>query len=241
MAGSFLIGSLDSLRFAECSGDFNPLHIDPAIAGRSGFGGTIVHGVHAFLKALDTILDTARKPVVLRSLRLKFHRPIPTGAPVDSIVGATGAKHSLQLSCGGQLAQRNTFEWIESAKESRAGEGPSAFRREPRELTLEECGSASGSVSTGFDAALAKHLLPSASRWLPAAQLGTIFALSRIAGMECPGLNSLFFSCEGEFVPGQSGSGLNFRTVETDDRLGMVYMEVQSPAFRGKLQAILRQ
>jgi hypothetical protein len=238
--GSFSIGSLESLRFAECSGDFNPLHIDPVTAGRSRFGGTIVHGVHAFLKAVDTMLDATRQPVAFRSLRLKFHRPVPTGAPVDSIVGVVGAKHSLQLSCGSQLAQKNTFEWVDSAEESGAADGPSDFRREPRELTLEECGSASGFVSTGFEAALAKHLLPSASQWLPAAQLGTILALSRIAGMECPGLNSLFFSCEGEFVEGQSGPGLSFRTVETDDRLGMVYIEIHSPSFRGKLQAILR-
>ena len=238
--GSFSIGSLESLRFAECSGDFNPLHIDPVVAGRSRFGGTIVHGVHAFLKAVDTILDATRKPVALQSLRLKFHRPIPTAAPVDSMVGVVGAKDSLQLSCGGKIAQKDTFEWVDSAEDSGIAECPSAFRREPRELTLAACGSASGFVTTGFDAALAKHLLPSASQWLPAAQLGTILALSRIAGMECPGLNSLFFSCEGEFVEGQSGSGLSFRTVETDDRLGMVYMEVHSPSFRGKLQAILR-
>jgi acyl dehydratase len=31
--------------FAEASGDFNPLHVDPAVARESPFGGTITHGV----------------------------------------------------------------------------------------------------------------------------------------------------------------------------------------------------
>jgi hypothetical protein len=245
MSGSFSIGSLESLRFAECSGDFNPLHIDPVIAGRSRFGGTIVHGVHAFLRAVDIVLGATRKPAVFRSLRLKFHRPIPTDAPVDAMAGVIGAKHSLQLSCRGQLAQKDTFEWAEGTEDSGVAGCQSPFRREPLKLTLEECGRAAGYVSTGFDGGLARHLLPSASQWLPAAQLGTILALSRIAGMECPGLNSLFFSCEGEFIhsacsTGQSGSDLSFHTIDTDERLSMVYIEVQSPSFRGRLQAILQ-
>ena len=30
--------------YAELSGDFNPIHVDPATAARTQFGGTIAHG-----------------------------------------------------------------------------------------------------------------------------------------------------------------------------------------------------
>jgi 3-hydroxybutyryl-CoA dehydratase len=34
-------------RWARLGGDFNPLHVDPELAGRSPFGGTIAHGTIA--------------------------------------------------------------------------------------------------------------------------------------------------------------------------------------------------
>jgi acyl dehydratase len=240
MDATFSTGHADSMRFAECSGDFNPLHIDSAVAGQSGFGGTIVHGVHAFLRAMDSVLDAEPRAVSLRSVRLRFHGPIPTGSAVASQIHVLGEQCSVQLLCENRVAQRNRFEWAESAEEPRATHCPVAFQREPAEMSLDQCGGATGSVKVGFDAALARKLFPAASRWLQPAQLGTLLSLSRIVGMECPGLRSLFMKCDGTFTPGQADSDLRYRTVETDDRLGLVFMDVRSRIFRGQIQAVLR-
>src|SRR4051794_25593472 len=45
----------DQSRFAELSGDHNPIHVDPVAARRLLFGRPVVHGVHVVLKSLDRL------------------------------------------------------------------------------------------------------------------------------------------------------------------------------------------
>jgi 3-hydroxybutyryl-CoA dehydratase len=67
-------------RYAEASGDHNPLHIDPAFAATTQFGGTIAHGmlVLAFVSEMLTFafgrawLDSGR-------LKIRFRAPARPG------------------------------------------------------------------------------------------------------------------------------------------------------------------
>ena len=57
-------------RYAEASGDFNPIHVDPAFAAQTPFGGTIAHGM-LLLAYLSEMLTAAFGEAWLSRGRLK--------------------------------------------------------------------------------------------------------------------------------------------------------------------------
>jgi 3-hydroxybutyryl-CoA dehydratase len=57
-------------RYASASGDFNPIHVDPAFAARTPFGGPIAHGM-LLLAYLSEMLTAAFGQAWLAGGRLK--------------------------------------------------------------------------------------------------------------------------------------------------------------------------
>ena len=57
----------DQSALAQLSGDYNPLHLDPAAARRLGFGSPVVPGIHSLLWALDAWLENRSEPIQIRS------------------------------------------------------------------------------------------------------------------------------------------------------------------------------
>lgn len=58
-------------RYARASGDFNPIHVDPAFAAQTPFGGTIAHGM-LLLAYLSEMLTAAFGKAWLSGGRLKI-------------------------------------------------------------------------------------------------------------------------------------------------------------------------
>ena len=77
------ISQADVERFAEVSGDVNPLHLDAAFAGRTRFEGRIVHGMYT-AAMISTVIGT-RLPgpgCVYMSQDLRFLAPVRAGDEV---------------------------------------------------------------------------------------------------------------------------------------------------------------
>ena len=76
--------------YAKASGDFNPIHIDPAFAATTQFGGTIAHGmlVLAFISEMMTAAFPERWPAAGR-LDVRFRAPARPGDTVTARAAAT--------------------------------------------------------------------------------------------------------------------------------------------------------
>ncbi len=79
------ITEADIQKFAEVSGDFNPLHLDEEYARRTIFGGRIAHGILA-LGLISAALAKLPGVVVYLSQSVKFTRPVRIGDTIEAVV-----------------------------------------------------------------------------------------------------------------------------------------------------------
>jgi acyl dehydratase len=97
----------DLVRYAEASGDTNPLHTDPAFARKAGFPDVIVHGMltMALLGRLVTDNFPGRKVV---GFSARFGAPLGVGEPVTcrarlGVRDARGTTLELEAAAGDRV------------------------------------------------------------------------------------------------------------------------------------------
>lgn len=96
-------------RYAEVSGDHNPLHIDPAFAATTQFGGTIAHGM-LVLACISEMMTASFGERWLGSSRLKMRfrgaaRPGDTLTASGHIVQVEGSNTSCDVECRNQAGE----------------------------------------------------------------------------------------------------------------------------------------
>jgi hypothetical protein len=78
-------------------------------------------------------------------------------------------------------------------------------------------------------------------RVFPSSQLGELMALTRLLGMECPGLHSMFSDLNLDFLnPFDETPRLSYEVLSYDSRIGLLTLNVQAPGMTGTLRAFLR-
>ena len=95
-------------RYADASGDHNPLHLDPEFAAKTQFGGTIAHGM-LVLAFVSEMLTAAFGQAWLDSGRLKvrFRAPARPGDTVEAtglVVAVNGANVSVTSNAAAEPA-----------------------------------------------------------------------------------------------------------------------------------------
>lgn len=77
----------DVARFAEVTGDFNPVHVDEEAARRSRFGGRIAHGMlSAGLISAVLGMDLPGPGAIYTAQTLRFTRPVRIGDTITARV-----------------------------------------------------------------------------------------------------------------------------------------------------------
>jgi NAD(P)-dependent dehydrogenase (short-subunit alcohol dehydrogenase family)/acyl dehydratase len=218
----------DLTRFAEASGDVNPLHMVEDYAHRTPFGERVVFGVLSTLRALAHV---APAPEGHRPKRLsaRFHAPMHLGR--DYVLESTPTVVGF-LEHGKRVATVSVA-WTDEPNVGTpvaTGAEPRSMRLEALDLTSSElAGVPSGQVEVVRYTADVRALRELVGTPLPAwsdPELAVLACASYLAGMEMPGQQALLLEVDAEFHERGSapvdGLEVCFGLSRYDDRFGLV-------------------
>lgn len=233
----------ESICFAKLSGDFNPIHIDPVYSRRLLFGETIVHGLHVVLLAINEFAKKAApSDEVLKELKVKFLKAIVT----ESCFKVKIIRHKLSVYEAIILQNEYVMQKIQFSTVRNGGKRVEVKNRafvaeQPQEQVLEGLDDAGGQVELSIEKELATHLFPHALDWIGGKSLANILACTRIVGMKCPGLNSIFISLNIEI----NSFITNYETIDYKvnmyrKEMGLIKIDIKSIGLKGDMEVILR-
>jgi acyl dehydratase len=83
-----------TFRYAEASGDRNPIHVDENVAKMAGLPGIVVHGLCTMAFTSKVIIDKVcgGDPLKLKRLRVRFSRPVLPGQIITTKVWPDGER-----------------------------------------------------------------------------------------------------------------------------------------------------
>jgi hypothetical protein len=215
------------------------MHVDAMAARRTVYGVPVVHGVHLLCWALDRWMENRSTAVTaLERLTVNFTRGVLLGEIVRVVLESEQDEFALSLQCGqseraairGKLGSR--LDYPESL--------PPMTPRGCQEMDYSALRGARGHLPLAYDADAASQLFPRLSVDVPSFQLAALLATTRLVGMECPGLNSLYVSMDLSFANETSGPPELRYFVDRIDRVGRIRLAVEGPGVQGELQAFLR-
>ena len=174
-------------------------------------------------------------------MEVKFHRPVLLQESLSYVV--THAEPVLRFRVVGPDGSLRTEMTVELS----SGDTP---RFEPlprgsvgtcRALSFEEAREACGEIPLGLDAQALRSLFPELAEHLPSWQVDALLATSRMVGMDCPGLYSLFGSMRLRFtLPHAVPSALGYRAIRHDPRFRCVWYALELDGMQGDLRAYHR-
>jgi acyl dehydratase len=229
--------------FADLSGDYNPMHVDPVAARRTTVGGLAVHGIHLALTALEALLGQSaneQRGLGVTGLSAQFLKPVLVGDVVYFyLTEVTEASNRIAAQINNDTVCEITIQFGPVFVRS-SDELPSLFREPVAELQFESLREKRGTLALGLDLAKANQLFPVSTAALGAGGLAATLALTRLIGMHCPGLHSIFAQANVRYKETTSSDCQSYRVEETDERIGRVVIAVDSPFLQAQLLAFFR-
>ena len=225
--------------FAEQSGDWNPIHVDPIAARRLLAGDVVVHGMFTLLWALESYCyHSGTAPA---KFAVSFHRPVLSGEAVHMRLEQV-SDTEVRLLVHNQQDVIATI-WAEGAclmPQRATPECATPPRTTPSHLRFAQLRGLTGTVALQAAPGQVKSRFPKLVESIGLLPVAAIMASSRIVGMQCPGLSSLYSGAEFELAPKDQSTVLDWQVVRHTIAQAPVRIKVGGAGIAGRLDAFVR-
>jgi NAD(P)-dependent dehydrogenase (short-subunit alcohol dehydrogenase family)/acyl dehydratase len=229
MTRTLRIGAAHLQRFADASGDRNPLHTDEVFARATPYGRPIAQGALVTIAALAVTDPDALER--LDTLHVQFkHAVLPDEEYTASLLDSEPDGARIELTHEGRLAVTISCTFGREEPLPRVVTQPGAvLRRSPAQPAMQELAAESASVEEPYSADLdalgrlaeelgAAHVPQSVLLWLAAA--------SYTVGMVVPGEHAVFVGARIASTTSERSGVLEGSVTTVDERTGLVNLEL---------------
>jgi len=234
----------DQKVFARLSGDVNPIHVDPLTSRRSVVGAVVVHGIHTLLWSLDVLAKSELKPAGVRLIDVRFPKAVYLEDELKiTLQNRTVDEMNLEATIGRRtvtsirlgilpVSDARTVDIVDSG-----GLEALIAGGEPRDPAFDTLPGTVGLVDFAVPAKEFAKEFPDAAKLIGAARLRGVAACSRLVGMDCPGLRSIFSRLSVALTDEALASNLSYEVVKTDQRFRMVRIQFAGAGLQGRIEA----
>jgi hypothetical protein len=237
----------DGQFFAECSGDYNPIHVDPIISRRLMFGQPIAHGLHVVLWALDVWYADKNQNIELVSLNVSFPKGIVLEkTTIYKLVKDNDVESIIEVSQNNIICAKIKIKAKQTQRNNLVVMSSGCIddfppKELPTDLKFDELKDAGGILLQYLKEDKFSKVFPNVFKNLSKHYIATLLSSTRVIGMHCPGLNSLFSSLEFSFESNDyKENSLKYNVSKVDDRFNMLFIDLSASNFEGKIRTFMR-
>jgi hypothetical protein len=233
----------DQELFGRLSGDANPIHLDAIAARRSVVGDVVVHGVHTVLWALEQVASSSLCSGGIVSLDVRFPKPVYLEDEVRLLVQSHKETY-LRLSAvvGGKIVASIclSFGFLPQGIGD-VQDGVLLPATTAKDIAFADLSGHRGTVPYAVAMDSFAAVFPAAAACFGAAALRDLAACSRLVGMHCPGLRSVFSRLTLNWQQRGLAAPLTYQVINADARFSLVTISVEGAGVSGSINAFSPQ